>query len=89
MRSYIISNVRKNAVDVFPVVVDSKAYASNFDRSQVPAIANLLRNSKKPGEAYPRYPSVLYKDRVITGNNLFGSMAIFNVNQLPFFIRDH
>ena len=80
MRSYIISNIRRSTTEIFPVVAESKVYAKNFNCSQIPEIMDLLRNPKKPGEAYPRYPSILYKDGVIMGNNLFRSSAIFNVS---------
>ena len=79
MRSYVISNIRKNAEDIFPVNVKSRVYAKGFDCSKVQEIVNLLRSPKMPDEMYPRYASVLYKDGVTTGNNLFGSSAILNV----------
>jgi len=47
----------------------------------------LLRNPNKPAEAYPRYPSVLYKDGIIKGGNLFCSAAIVNVSTLTLFLR--
>ncbi|KAF9784398.1 hypothetical protein BJ322DRAFT_1109114 [Thelephora terrestris] len=79
MRSYFISNIRRHARDIFPVSVGPGVFAKGHKRSEVPAIMDLLRNPKKPGEHYPRYPSVLYKDGVIIGNNIFRSSTVVNI----------
>ncbi|KAF9780023.1 hypothetical protein BJ322DRAFT_1112707 [Thelephora terrestris] len=79
MRSYFISNIRKNARDIFPVDVGRGAFAKSRKRSEIPEIMALLQNPNKPGETYPRYPSVIYRDGVIRGNNIFGSSTIVNI----------
>ena len=84
MRAYIISNVRKNASAIFPITVPAEVYFATFNRSQIPEITALLGNPNKPTDAHPRYASVLYKDGVIAGGNLFGSAAILKVRQFPF-----
>lgn len=81
-RNYIISNIRQHAPAIFALGIDPASYAADFDRSEIPEIVKLLRNPNKPTEAYPRYPSILYKDGVIAAGNLFGSTAIMNVSQL-------
>lgn len=80
MRNYIISNVRKNAPAIFSLNVKPGVYAATYDRSTVPEIVALLGNPNKPTKAHPRYPSVLYKDGVIAGGNIFGSAVILNVS---------
>ena len=80
MRNYITSNVCKNSPAIFAVNVKPEVYAIGYDRSGVLEIATLLGNPNKPTEAYPKYPSVLYKDGVIAAGNLFGSAAIMNVS---------
>ena len=82
MRAYIISNIRKNARDIFPVQVGPGVFGKGYKRTQDPAIMGLLQNPKKPNEDYPRYPPVLYKDGVITGKNAFRSSTIVNVSRL-------
>jgi len=82
-RVYIISNVCKNAPVIFPITVTSEVYLATFNQSQIPEIATLLGNPNKPTEAHPRYAPVLYKDRVITEGNLFGSVAILKVSWPP------
>ena len=91
MRAYIINNIRKNARDIFPVEVGSGVFAKSYNRTKIPAVMSLLRNPKKPGEDYPRYPSVLYRDGVITGSNVFRSSTIVNVSRshLLFTISDY
>jgi len=84
MRIYIISNVRRNASVIFPVNVPPGVYAVGFNHSEVPDIVTLLGNPNKPTEAHPRHPSLLYKDGVIAGGNIFGGVAILNVSQLRF-----
>lgn len=86
MRTYIISNVYKNAASIFPIKVDAKVFTTAFDRSQIPEIIALLHNPNKP-EPYPRYPSVFYKDGAIMGGNLFGSTAIINVSTPTVFLH--
>lgn len=76
MRTYLISNIRKAAPDIFTIDVASKVYATGYDRSQVLAITTLLRNPNKPSETYPRYCTVLYKDGLIRGSGIFGGVAI-------------
>jgi hypothetical protein len=84
MRSYFISNIRKQARDIFLVTVGHGVFAKGRKRSDIPEIVVLLRNAKRPEDIYPRYPSVLYKDSVIAGKNLFGSSAIINVSVYVF-----
>lgn len=85
MRTYVISNIRKAASEIFPIDAKQEVYATRYNRSQVPAIVTLLRNPNKPSEAYPRYCSVLYKDGVIRGSGIFGGVAILNVSR-PLFL---
>ena len=84
MRAYIISNVCKNASAIFPITIAAEVYSTTFNQSQIPEIATLLGNPNKPTDAHPRYASVLYKDGVIMGGNLLGSVAIMKVRWLPF-----
>jgi hypothetical protein len=86
MRAYIISNVRKNAHIIFPVTIKSEVYATEYDRSREPVITQLLRNPKYPDKDYPQYCSVLYKDGVTSGPNLFGGVAILRVCFSPSFL---
>ena len=85
MRTYLIDNVRKNAVDIFSIdsVTDNKCYSASYDRATVPAIASLLKNPKTPDEQYAIYPAVLFTDYKVVPAELFGSSAILNVSQ-PF-----
>ena len=80
MRNYIISNVRKNVPEIFSLNMKPGVYAATYDQSTVPEIVALLGNPNKPTKAHPRYPSVLYKDGVIAGGNIFGSAVILNVS---------
>ena len=79
MRSYIISNIRKNASVIFPVNATSEVYAVGFDRSAIQEIVVLLHNPNRPSETYPRYCSLLYKDGVIAGSKVFSGVAILKV----------
>ena len=80
MRNYIISNVRQTAPAIFGLDVKAAVYSTHFDRSQIPEYVALLRNPNLPAEPYPKRVSVLYKDGIIAGPNLFGSTAIVNVS---------
>ena len=90
MQSYFINNIRKHARDIFPVGdVGKGAFAKGYKRSDIPEIVNLLRNLKRLGEMHPRYPSILYKDSVIVGKNIFGSSTIVNVSPLILFVHKY
>ena len=84
MRNYIISKVRQTVPAIFALNVDAGIYDTHVDRSQIPAIVTLLHNPNLPMEPYPRLASILYKDGVIAGGNIFGSTAIVNASQLIF-----
>ena len=83
MRSYIISNICGSASSIFSIttatVYRGDIYSRGYERSTIPEIVTALKNPTKPNDPYPRYPSILYKDGVVNGNNLFGSEAIINV----------
>ena len=80
MRTYLISNVCKNAPAIFSINVDLTVYATSYNQSQVPQIVTLLQNPNKPFKTYPRYYPVLYKDGVIRESGLFGSATILDVS---------
>ena len=79
MRIYLIDNARKHAPKIFPAGPNAECYATNYDRSTVPEFVDLLKNPKKPQEAYPTYPRVLFTNYVVVDKELFRSDAILNV----------
>lgn len=87
MRSYIISNIRNCARDIFLISTAAEyrvdIYKRGFDRSGIPEIMEALKNPTKPNENYPRFASILYRDGIIKGSHLFGSEAIINVIYFP------
>ena len=85
MRTYIISNIRKNASSIFPINVRPEVYDKNYNRSEVPEIVALLSHPDLPDDKYPRYCSVLYKDEVIAGAGIFGSVAILKASFFFYF----
>lgn len=88
MRSYVISNIRKQARFIYPVDMSRHGqvdiYKAEYVRSGIPEIAALLKNRQLPNERYPRYPSILYKDGEIRGKNAFASSAIVKVLKVIF-----
>ena len=83
MRRYLIDNARKNAPHIFSEVgtVPLGCFAKNYDRSAVPALANLLKNPHKSDEEYPTFPQILFKDfDGAEDSKLFGSSVISKVS---------
>lgn len=79
MRIYLVDNVQKNAPKIFHLDPRQECYATNYDRLAVPVFVDLLKSPKKPHEAYPTYPRVLFTNYEVVEKELFGSVAILNV----------
>ena len=83
MRIYLIDTVRKNAPAIFSIksVTDNECYSKGYDRSTIPALANLLKSPRKQHEEYATFPRVLFTNYEVIEEELFGSPAILNVGQ--------
>ena len=83
-RSYLIDNVRKNAVEIFSIDALTKVhhYSTSYNRSQVPAVIDLLTSPKNPDENYALYPQVLFTSYEVVNDELFGSPALLKVGSL-------
>ena len=81
-RGSLIDNVRKRATDIFSInSVTAECYSTGYDRSQIPAITDLLKSPKKPDEQYALYPRVLFTNYEVVDAELFGSSALLKVSQ--------
>jgi hypothetical protein len=79
LRTYLVDNVRKHGPKIFCINPKAECYASSYDRSTTPEFVDLLKNPKKPLDAYPVYPRVLFTNYEAIDKELFGSIAILNV----------
>ena len=79
-RGYLINNVRDEAPAIFSIdSVTKEQYSASYDRTGMPAITDLLKNPKKPGEEYALYPRILFTNYEVIDAELFGSPAIMKV----------
>lgn len=81
---YLINNAWKHGSKIFCIGSNAECYSINYDHATTPEFVNLLKNPKKPHEAYPTYPWVLFTNYEVIDKELFGSTAILNICQLYF-----
>ena len=55
-------------------------YSADYDRSEIPAVADLLKSPKRLNEQYTLFPRVLFTNYEVVDKELFGSSAILNVS---------
>lgn len=76
----MISNIRDEAALIFAIPgMEKEHFAIGRDRSEFPAITDLLKSPKSQGEEYALFPRVLFTNYEVINSELFGSPAILKV----------
>ena len=81
-RSSLIDDVREKAAEIFsiPSITEARYFHAHYDRSQTPAIIDLLKDPSKPEEQFAVYPRVLFANYEVVNSELFKSPALVKVS---------